>query len=188
MTKTLVVSLCFMFFVILLFGSSRAADIDTLVGQKLFTRANLKAKGKVIVFHNISAAKGFIPVGTAVIIEKVGKEKIKFRLAEGGERYVLITLPGHYDRYFVKSAEEIGLKGISDKIKGNIQNMTIAKGMTKEEVYIARGCPGFIGHGEKSWFYTLDQIMESDSWHYYYNSRKLEMIVKFENGVVVEIE
>lgn len=186
MKKLFLLSL--IFFVFFLSSYLLYADSTINKGQHLFTRTNLKFKGRKVFFHNMSSLKGFIPVGSDVIIKKIGKDYIKFKLGKNGNVYILATTPDHYDKYFTKSLEDVGLKGLSDKIKGNVQNMTVEPGMKKAEVYIAKGCPAFIAYGKKSWFCTLEQIMQSDIWHYNSTSRVTEVIVRFENGVVTKIE
>ncbi len=176
------------FFVFFLSSYLLYADSTINKGQHLFTRTNLKFKGRKVFFHNISSLKGFIPVGSAVIIKKVGKDYIKFKLVENDNVYVLTTIPGHYNKYFVKDIKDIGLKENSVEVMGNIKNMAVAKGMTKEEVYIAKGCPAFIAYGKKSWSYTLEQIMQSDTWYYNSTSRVTEVVVRFDNGVVTKTE
>ena len=69
-----------------------------------------------------------------------------------------------------------------------MRKMKVKEGMSKAEVYISKGCPAFIGYGKKSWFYTYDQILESDEWYFNRNTRSTEMIVRFENGVVSKID
>lgn len=187
MKKMVVLALCAMFAAVIFSGSSLAADAEFLEGEELFTRSNLKAKGRIVFFHNMSKSKGFIPVGTAVLITSVGKQSIRFEIIETGERYTLKALSDQYSRYFVKDLNEIGLKNISSKIKRDVENMGVVRGMTKNEVYISRGCPAFIAWGVKSWFSTLGDIMSSNTWYYNAGTSKIEMLVIFENGVVKEV-
>lgn len=184
--KIAILALCAMFAVALFSDASSATYMKALEGQKVFTRTNLRSQGSTIFFHNMSQSKGFIPVGTAVIITKVGKEYIKFEAIETGKKYTLRALSDYYDRYFVKDASEIGLKNINSKIMKHVENMEIVPGMTKEEAYISRGCPAFIGWGVKSWLSTLGEVMGSDTWYYNAGTSKIEMLVTFKNGVVAE--
>ena len=161
---------------------------EVFEGKELFTRSNLKTNGSIIYFHNMSLSKGFIPAGTAVVITKVGKRFIKFEDLETGEKYTIKEPSAYYSKYFVESIKEVGLKKMDEKTRENIKNMSAVQGMTKKEVFTAKGCPAYIGYGEKSEKHSLDQIMDSDTWYYNANSRGREMIVTFENGAVVNVE
>ena len=196
MRKAIVLALCAVFIMVFFPDSSLAINKKALRGQELFTRTNLKVKGNVVFFHNMSKLKKSIPLGTAVTIMGTGRyyeggrdgsEKIKFKVIESGKKYVLTDLPTVYRKYFVKNLQDIGIDDVSPEVKRNIKNMSIAPGMTKKEVYISKGCPAYIAHGEKSWGYTLDEIMESDAWYYNKDSRAREMIVLFDNGIVTKI-
>ena len=190
MKKITTLVLCVMFASALFSVSLLANDAKDLIGQTVFTRTNLKNQGRTIYFHNMSKTKGFIPVGTPVIIKSIAKDNIRFQLAEGDaecKTYIVKALSAYYDRYFVKSTAEIGLKKMSSSARGNIKTMVVVPGMTKEEVYVSRGCPAFIDWGVKSWAFPLDEIMESDTWYYNAGTSKIEMLVTFKNGVVAEI-
>jgi len=197
MRKAIVLALCAVFTMVFFLDSSLAITEKALEGQKLFTRTNLKAKGNVVFFHNMGELKKSIPFGTAVTIMGTGRyyeggrdgsKKIKFMVIESGKKYVLTDLPTVYRKYFVKNLQDIEIDDASLEAKRNIKNMSIAPGMSKKEVHISKGCPAYIAHGEKSWGYTLDEIMESDVWYYNKDSRTREMIVKFNNDVVSGIE
>ena len=202
MKKMLVVVLCATFTVVLFSEALLAIDKGQeffTKGQKLFTRTNLRTNGEKIFFHNFSLSPGFIPVGTSLIVKKVGrtnsvskkvvgKDTIQFQLIDNLKTYTLKVLPEHYDKYFVEDIKEIELENINNDAMLKIKEMTVAPGMTKKEVYISRGCPSYIAYGDISLSHTLDQIMKSDTWYYNSKKRSIEMLVKFENNVVVEIE
>jgi len=187
MKKMVVLALYVMLVAVIFSNSLLAVDAEALKGEELFTRTNLKAQGCTVFFQNMSKSKGFIPVGTAVEITNVGKKYIKFKVLDTGKQYKLEALSDFYDRYFVKSINDIGLKNISDKTMQYVKDMQVEPGMTKEEVYISRGCPAFIAWGVKSWFATPNEIMSSNTWYYNAGTSKIEMLVIFENGVVEEI-
>ncbi|MBL7130936.1 MAG: hypothetical protein ISS45_06015 [Candidatus Omnitrophica bacterium] len=186
MKKMIILMLCAMLASGVLSNSLSAMDAKAIEGEELFTRTNLKAQGSKVFFQNMSKLKGFIPVGTAVGITKVGKQYIKFKVLDTGKQYKLEALSDFYDRYFVKNIDDVGLQNINEKTMQYVNNMQVEPGMTKEEVYISRGCPAFIGWGIKSWFATLDEIMSSNTWYYNAGTSKIEMLVIFENGVVKE--
>ena len=156
MKKIFGIALCTIFAVVLFSEHLLAVD----KGEALFTRTNLKTHGKKIFFHNLSISLGFIPVGTNVIVKKVGKDSIRFQLVDNSKTYILTVLSEQHNKYFVKDIEEIGLENISNDVKLKIKEMAVAPGMTKKEVYISRGCPSYIAYGDKSWLYTLDQVMK----------------------------
>lgn len=191
MRKIVVLLICAVFATFLLSDYSTAFDKKDLEGQNFYTRTNLKAHGKTVFFNNLSKTKGFIPVGTLVMIKKVSKDSIKFELLEGDKEYKTFTLKApseYYDNYFVKGISEIELNKMSGSVKDNVKNMAVVPGMTKAEVYVSRGCPAFIGWGVKSWGYSMGQIMQSDTWYYNAGTSKIENLVIFENGVVSEIQ
>lgn len=173
----------------LLHNNLFASDGALLKGQTLYTRTNLTREGKLIYFHNMSHSKSVIPVGAAVVItEGTGwGNQIMFRLVQNNWLYILYVSPQEYEKYFVRDTKEIGLHSFSKEVLDNINGMLIAPGMTKKEVYISRGCPSYIGYGIKSCGHTLDQIMESNTWYYNRTTRKIEMLVTFKDGVVVEV-
>ena len=184
MGKVIVLVLCAVFVMVVFSDSLLAFDKKVLKDQELFTRTNLKVKGRVVFFHNMSELKKNIPFGTAVKIIGCGSKKIRFQVIESGKKYVVTDRPAVYSKYFVKNIQDIGMDGISAEAKANIENMIIVPGMTKKEVYTSKGCPAYIAHGEKSWGHTLDEIMARDTWYYNANTRRREMIVKFKDDKV----
>jgi len=188
MKKASVLVLCMAFVMVASSLSLLTSNAEVFKGEELFTRSNLKAKGNTIFFHNMSKLKGFIPAGTAVEITKAGRNFVSFKVLENGKRY-LIKEPSRYSaKFFVKSLKEIGLEKMSKETKENIGNMSAEKGMTKKEVFTAKGCPAYVAQGERSMRHSLDQIMDSDTWFYNLDSRGRESIVTFQNGVVISVQ
>jgi len=190
MRKRMVLILCSAFLVVTSQLSSLAFDAKALKGEELFTRSNLKAKGRKIFFHNMSCLKGFIPVGTAVKITRAGGSAISFKVLENGKKYTIHEPSQYWAKYFVRNLDEIGLEKMNEqrreKIKGN--SLVVAKGMTKKEVFAIKGCPAYIGYGERSTKHSLDQIMDSDTWYYNKDSRMRESTVIFTNGLVDKVQ
>ncbi len=153
-------------------------------GDTLYTRSNLMAKGDTIFWHNMSGLKHMVPAGTEVKVLNFSKKAIVFSVPGGKEKYRLLTETGNYNKYLVKNRQEIGLEKIPGEVMKKIKNREIAKGMTKEEVYIAKGCPAYIGWGEESLVRSLEDIMDSNTWYYHINSRNHDCSVKFKDGVV----
>ena len=156
-------------------------------GDVFFTRTNLKASGGQIYFHNLSANKGFIPVGTQVRVQKVTKAHITIETVTDKATYDMAVFVDKFDKYFVKNVDEIGLNKISHQYMERIKSMKIDYGMTKEEVFISRGCPSFIGRGEKTYAISLENIMQSDIWYYNQGSSRVETRVEFKDGVVSKV-
>ena len=165
-----------------------AASEEIYAGENLFTRSNLKAKGQIIYFHNMSKLKTTIPIGTAVEMTKVKNNIVKFKVLDTGKSYIIKEPSQYYAKYLVKDLAETGFENISGKMKENILNMTVVKGMTKKEVFMAKGCPAYIGYGEKSQKHSLEEIMNSDTWYYNMDTRKREMIVTFKSGAVDHVK
>jgi len=188
--KIIALILCVAFITVLSSNFLLASDEEPFKGQRLYTRTNLMRDGKIIYFHNMRRSKGSFPVGTEVIITggTGWGNQIVFKLARNNWMYFLKVPPEEYKKYFVEDISEIGLQDLGDEALKNIKNMSIVPGMTKEEVYISRGCPAYIGYGVKSWGRTLSQVMESDTWYYHRTTMKKEMLVKFNSDVVAEIE
>ncbi len=156
-------------------------------GDTLYARSNLMVKGDTIFWHNMSGFKDMIPAGTEIKVSQFSGKAVIFSVPEKGKSYRLLAETGYYDKYFVKNKQNIGFDRISSDILGKIKNKEIAKGMTKEEVFIAKGCPAYIGWGEESMRRNLEDIMKSDTWYYMRDSRRHECSVKFKNGVVDSI-
>ena len=169
-------------------NSSFAFERSSLKGEELFTRTNLKARGRTVFFHNMTKEKDIIPVGSKVLIKGTSSKTIKFKLIGEEKTYRLTDRPNVYGKYFVKNINEIGLSAVSAKAKAAIDGMSIYTGMTKDEAFTSKGCPAYIGHGIKSWGHTLDEVMQSDTWYYNEDTRRRSMIVEFKNGKVSNIK
>ena len=136
----------------------------------------------------MSKLKTTIPIGTAVEMTKVKNNIVKFKVLDTGKSYIIKEPSQYYAKYLVKDLAETGFENISGKMKENILNMTVVKGMTKKEVFMAKGCPAYIGYGEKSQKHSLEEIMNSDTWYYNMDTRKREMIVTFKSGAVDHVK
>jgi len=166
-------------------GSAFSAEKSSNVGKEAYTRTNLKANGAEIYFHNMEKiGKEIIPIGTAVVVTAESKKYIKFYVANDGKQYRLKVPASSYSKYFVEDSAPV----VNRYKKDAIGDMRVSTGMTKQEVYMSRGCPAWIALGKKSYFYTLDQILDSDNWFYNRDKRKEEMVVHFENGIVSKIK
>ena len=184
---------CIMCVLLVFVNNSSAFDRKTLIGKKLFTRTNLKVKGSTVFFHNMSSLKEFIPVGTAVVITGAGGKVIKFKTVDigytgfAGKKYNITDRPSVYEKYFVADKNEIDFKAMSRKAREAIKTMSVHSGMTKNEIFVSKGCPAYISSGVKSWGASLEKVMSSDKWYYNLDTRRRDLIVDFTNGVVTKI-
>lgn len=182
MKKFIAVVSCLVCALLIFSSVSFATEGKPVKGEKFFTRTNLKNKGTTIFFHNMSKVKGTIPVGTPVTIKSAGGNAIRFKIDGEKKTYVIKDRATLYDKYLVSSKDEIGLQNMSDKVKAAVKAMVVYEGMTKNEVFVSKGCPAYIGHGEKSERKTLEELMASNSWYYNMDTRAREMIITFTDG------
>jgi len=185
MKKLILITLCLAFVMGVCVEFTFSAEKSSLVGKEAYTRTNLKADGAGIYFHNMTKiGKEIIPIGTAVVITAESKKYISFYVANDGKKYKLKVPASSYNKYFVEDRAPT----VNKYKKDAIGDMRVSTGMTKQEVYMSRGCPAWIALGKKSYFCTLTQVMESDNWFYNRDKRKGEMTVHFENGIVSKIK
>lgn len=147
-------------------------------GNILYARYALRGTGKMIPFHNMSAAPVLIPLGTEVMVIGVTKAKIAVQRMDNSEKYIVFAASDYWDKFFVKDKGEIDLGMLSDADK------QIMGGMTKEQVYLSKGCPAYIGYGIKSNMHSLSEVMKSDIWYYNINSRIKDAVITFKDGRV----
>jgi len=153
-------------------------------GDKVFVRSNLRAEGYIIAWHNLSLSPDIIPAGTEVNIISCRGQEIVFTKGTSDKKYKIVANASQWDKYLVNEIKEINLDNYSPD---QLAKKEIATGMTKEEVYLLKGCPAYIGYGVKSNDHTLSDIIKSDTWYYMQTSRRHDDLVKFEKGVVVSI-
>lgn len=156
-------------------------------GDILYARSNLMVKGDTIFWHNMSGFKNMIPAGTEIDVSNFSRKAIVFSIPGKNKKYRLLAETGNYDKYFVKNKQDIGLEKISSDIMEKIKLKEISKGMTKDEVYISKGCPAYIAWGKESLRNSLKDIMSSDTWYYHKNSRVHDCSVQFKDGIVDSI-
>jgi hypothetical protein len=187
MRKCLNIFICTVFMSILLSNAYANAQDGITKGDTLFTRSNLRAQGSTVYFHNMSALNVIVPVATEVLITGTTGKSISFKVVSIGKSYRLADKSSAYEKYFVKSKDEIGLESMTDKAQEAIGGMTVYSGMTKAEAFASLGCPAYIAYGVKSWGHSFNALMASDIWYYNLNTRKKDMIVEFENGIVTKV-
>lgn len=150
----------------------------------LFARYGLRGSGSTIYFHNMSAISVVIPLGTEVKVVKVGKEEIVVQRVDNGSKYRVCALSAYWDKFFVRNRNEIGIDSVSASNKIAVENNQVIEGMTKEEVYLSKGCPAYIGYGVKSNAHSFEEVMKSDVWYYNVNSRLKDAVITFQDGKV----
>lgn len=182
MKKRILISLfCFT----LLVSNAYAATLQK--GASVFARSNLCANSCILTWHNLTLSPDVIPAGAEVKIIICKGQEIVFTKVDSNKRYKLVANSAQWDKYFTKDKNDVNLEKYSSEKKELVTKSQVAVGMTKEEVYLAKGCPAYIGHGIKSYNHPLSDIMQSNTWYYMKDSRRHEKMVKFEKDVVVSI-
>jgi len=131
-----------------------------------YTRCNLKViKGTNITWVNWQSVADFIPVGTAVKVDRNGS-KATLTNVEKGKTYTL-DIGSDGDVFIEKfiTKEPLNINKLSQDIQFNIGNAVARFGMTKEQVYIAMGPPAVI-FGVKTNNKTYEEIMDANLWIY----------------------
>ena len=165
-------------------GSVYAAALER--GEMVYVRSNLHADGNTILWHNMRLYKTLIPVGTEVKIDRSAGWRTTFVTVDTNKTFRLVADANQWDKFFVKDKKEIGLERLSSDKKDQVEKGDVVVGMTKEEVFASKGCPGYIAWGKKTEKNSLNEIMQSDKWYYLTNSRGHDVMVTFANGVVVK--
>lgn len=156
-------------------------------GDMVFTRSYLRAKDKVIFWHNLSGVPEVVPAGTEVKISRAKGERIIFVRVDTNKLYELVASAGQWEKYFVKDKQEVNIDALSPEKKEQIAQGDVVNGMTKEEVYIAKGCPAYLAYGKKSFANSFADVMLSDTWYYMKTSRVRDVLIEFKDGVVSSI-
>lgn len=184
------IKLFFTFLVILLMGQAFAIE----VGKDYFVRSALHAvRGDEIywVNYNDPAKTILIKAGEKVKITEIARHTIKFDL--NGKTYnFAFTEKGNtgsddiYAKFFTADDINIQIGKYPEAIKSKIARGVVEKGMTKEQVLLAAGCPAIVD-AQKTFNLTLKEIMVSDKWIFYYN-RFNRWLVEFTDGKVSDIK
>lgn len=165
-----------------------SAFADTLAkGEIVYTRSTLKADGNTIYWHNMTLDKVIIPIGTEVKIDKCVGNRMVFVTTDTNKTFRVVAMSKYWDKFFVKSKKDLGLDTLSADKKALIDKGEVTIGMTKNEVYMSRGCPAYIKWGVKSEKYPFSDVMLSDKWYYMRSTAGHEKMIAFKDGVVVTI-
>lgn len=153
-------------------------------GDVVYARSNLRADGSKMFWHNMRSFWMSIPVGAEVRIERSDAGLMTFITTDTKKTFYLYADSGQWDKYFVKNKKEIGLERIAPGNKNFVAEGGVVMGMTKEEVYVSKGCPAYIAWGKKTEKNSLNEILKSDKWYYMDDKFCQDIMVTFVNGVV----
>jgi len=156
-------------------------------GDNAFARSNLRAHKYLLLWHNLSFSKDVVLAGTEVKIVTCRGQEVVFTKVGSDRKYKLVANSAQWDKYFVKDKNELNLEKYPAITTEQGTKSQIVVGMSKEEVYLSKGCPAYIGYGIKSYTHPLSDIMQSDTWYYMKDSRGHDKMIKFEKGVVIKI-
>lgn len=162
-------------------------------GNEYFVNTALHVvDGDEIYWVNHTAKSVLIKAGTRVKIKAITGHKIAFELK--GKKYnFAFTEKGtqgsdeFYSKFFTEKDINSEIDAYPEDIKGNIKKGKAEKGMTKEQVLRAVGCPAIIEDRQKTFDLTLKEIMESDKWIFYYTKFN-RWQVEFKDGKLVDIK
>jgi hypothetical protein len=172
----------------------KGSGIETLVGQRVFNKVALRTRGKNKIYSSNKFRGGvFIPAGTECTIKNISHNDIEF--TAGGEKYVLVgwrvgfgpvnTRVSFY-KFFAENRETIGLDKINPKFHQNILSGTAEVGMTKGEVLLSLGYPGYIENRGGTTDASRATILASDKWRYL-KSRRKKVLLLFEARELTEM-
>lgn len=143
-------------------------------GDVVYAKYGMRGKGKTIFWHNMSALPVVVPAGSEIKIVAINAKKVVFTV--GGSEYVLAG--SQWDKYFSTNKGDVDASKIASPV---------TVGMSKADVYLIKGCPAYIGYGEKSDRHSLDEVFASNEWYYNVNTRLRDAVILFDNGVVKSI-
>jgi len=147
----------------------------------LYARYGLRGEGNTIFYHNMSSCPIVIPLGTEVKVVGLNKDKITVQMVDDAKIYQILAFSNCWDKYFVRDKNEIGLESVSADKKISVKSSQVVEGMTKQEVYLSKGCPAYIGYAVKSYMHSFGEVMQSDVWYYNVNSRLKDAVITFKD-------
>ena len=177
--------------VLLLLAAGTASALE--VGAEYYVRTALHAvRGNEVYWVNYMAPNKTIPIraGEKVRILDIGERTVQFE-HRGKTYHFAVTHKGHtasdalYAKYFTKEDVNQKIAAYPKRIRDNIRMGRVERGMTKEQVLLAVGCPAMVD-GQRTFNMTLEEILASDTWIFYYN-RFNRWQVTFADGKVVSI-
>jgi len=163
-------------------GAKLTPAQQAIVGSKttMYTQVSMWTERNRIIGTNYALGM-HIPVNSEVKILKMSSKVIVFEYQgqttkyEVYSKYTRIDAGAMLDRLFAKT--KVDLASHSKSIKESIAKGLVTKGMTKDEVLLARGYPPF--HATKG--------VEANVWKYW-RHRFATALVTFKDGKVVEMQ
>lgn len=158
-------------------ASLQPPPIEPKKGETYYTRHNLWHQNGVSFGTNY-AAGDLVPINSRVKVLAIGRKELIFRVEEG-DRVILRNIP-KYTKRTVKeiaanllSPTPIAYDALGEQLARDIRFGILSRGMTKEQVIMARGYPP--QHKTPS--------LEFDRW-VYWSSRMVQRALLFENGTL----
>ncbi|MBI5026552.1 MAG: hypothetical protein HZC12_07485 [Nitrospirae bacterium] len=165
------------------------------IGKSYYLKTALHAvRGDEIywVNYNDTAKTILLKAGEKVTITEIDRHIIKFDL--NGKIYnFAFTEKGNsgseeiYSKFFTTENINKKIEGYPDDIKSKIRRGIAEKGMTKEQMLLAVGCPAIVDN-QKTFNLGLKEIMSSDKWIYYYNRFNRWQAVFGRDGKLISIQ
>ncbi len=156
------------------------AFVAPVVGQNYFTRFTFHEEDNKHPSTNY-ARGALVPINTPVRILALHKDEILIKRVDTGEEIKIENVEKYSRKSLTElarlmfSADKTPLDTLPVEVAAAIRNGEMRKGMTKEQVIMARGYPP--GHETPS--------SESDRW-VYWSSRFVKHTLVFSNGRLVE--
>lgn len=188
------IALILMSLAVLACESVKGSGIETLVGQSVFNRVALRTHGKNKIYSSNRFGGGvFITAGTECTIKHISRNDIEFTAK--GEKYVLVgwrigfgpvnTRVSFY-KFFAENRETIGLDKINPEFRQSIVSGIAEVGMTKGEVLLSLGYPGYIENRGRTTDASRATILAGNKWRYLKSQRK-KVSLLFEARELTEI-
>jgi len=140
--------------------------------KERFTRCTLRPNRQVLFSSNYLGFPPMIPAGSPSKVNMFSASRVDLTLNKISYQMFPRTVPFDHNpdlflkKYFVDRKEELGLEGVDETMRKNIQNGVWVLGMTKAEVYAALGPPNWIDHEIEATNLPLETILERNRWEY----------------------
>lgn len=154
--------------------------VEIAAGQEYFTRSTIHVEDGEYVGTNY-ARGGIVPINTPVRVDAIRGNSISVHRVDTGDKIEIKNV----EKYTMKpttalgrlllAAEQTPLDRLPPDLASSIKNGEMRKGMTKEQVLMARGYPP--SHETPS--------IDGDRW-VYWSSRFVKHTIVFANGRLVE--
>ena len=157
-----------------------AQEAPPVVGETYHLRHSIMYEKGTHVATNYWRGS-FLPINTKVTLTSLKSKVLKIRVVETGEEVEIKNVPDYTKKDIPTIARNlltrtpVPIEKFGDKMARKIRSGEMAKGMTKEQVVMARGYPP--AHKTP----TLD----ADTW-IYWPSRLVMQTIVFEDGVLTE--